>query len=124
MSKTGKPTRTVSVENVTSFVQAQASGYTVYTALLTQSGSLAPVATILQNTTGGTFVWTRSSGANYIVTASTALFTANKTIVFVNYGSAIANSFITWQRTSDTTITLMSGSDDQFTDASFEIRIY
>jgi len=124
MSKTGKPTRTVSVENVTSFVQAQASGYTVYTALLTQSGSLAPVATILQNTTGRTFVWTRSSAANYTVTASTALFTVNKTIVFVNYGSAIANSFIRWQRTSDTTIDLMPSSDNQFTDASFEIRIY
>lgn len=123
MSKTGKPTRTISVEQLTSFVS---KGYTVYTALLTQAGTAVPVATVLQNTTGGTFVWTRQSAGNYTVTASTALFTVNKTIVFGNYGNAgpgLTHDF-DWNRTSDTTITLIVRADDKLVNGSFEIRIY
>lgn len=123
MSKTGKPTRTISVEQLTSFVS---KGYTVYTALLTQAGTAAPVATVLQNTTGGTFTWTRQSTGNYTVTASTALFTVNKTIVFGNYGNAGAGltQDFDWNRTSDTTITLIVRADDKLVNGSFEIRIY
>ena len=99
------------------------AGYKVYTALLTQAGATAPVATILQNTTGGTLTWTRQSAANYTVTASSALFIANKTIVFLNNGS-IEPSNVKWNRTSDTTITLIGIADNQFTNGSFEIRIY
>lgn len=123
MSKTGKPTRTISVEQLTSFVS---KGYTVYTALLTQAGTAAPVATVLQNTTGGTFTWTRQSAGNYTVTASTALFTVNKTIVFGNYGNAGAGltQDFDWNRTSDTTITLIVRADDKLVNGSFEIRIY
>ena len=32
-------------------------GYKVYVASLIQTGASAPVATVLQNTTGGTFTW-------------------------------------------------------------------
>jgi hypothetical protein len=53
-------------------------GYKVYTALLTQSGTSAPVATVLDNTLGGTVVWTRSSTGIYIGTLS-GVFTLNKT---------------------------------------------
>jgi hypothetical protein len=101
------------------------AGYKVYTALLTQAGATAPVATILQNTTGGTFTWSRQSAGNYTITASSALFTANKTIVFINNGSnAASTDVIKWNRTSDTTITLIPVVDGQFTNGSFEIRIY
>ena len=34
-----------------------AASYLVYTALLTQSGTDAPVATVLENTLGGTVTW-------------------------------------------------------------------
>jgi len=98
------------------------AGYKVYTALLTQAGTAAPVATVLQDTTGGTFTWSRQSAGNYTVTASSALFTVNKTIVFANNGST-TTTFLKWNRTSDTTITLIS-ADGQFTNGSFEIRIY
>lgn len=40
----------------------------VYTALLTQSGTDAPVTTVLENTLGGTVVWTRSGVGEYIGT--------------------------------------------------------
>ena len=116
-------TQNFSVSDVASFANSYSLGYTVYTALLTQAGATAPVATILQNTTGGTLTWTRQSAANYTVTASSALFTANKTIVFLNNGS-IEPSNVKWNRTSDTTITLIGIADNQFTNGSFEIRIY
>ena len=100
------------------------AGYKTYTVLLTQAGTAAPVATILQNTTNTTFTWTRQSAGNYTVTASSALFTVNKTMAFVNNGSDSVTSTPTWNRTSDTTLTLSTSGDDKFTNGSFEIRIY
>jgi len=56
--------------------------YKVYRALLTQTTTGAPVATILENTLGGTLVWSRSSAGSYIGTLSGA-FTVNKTFILV-----------------------------------------
>ena len=42
--------------------------YKVYTALLTQTGTDAPVATVLENTLGGTLVWSRRNVGQYAVT--------------------------------------------------------
>ena len=101
------------------------AGYKVYTALLTQAGATAPVATVLQDTTGGTFTWSRQSAGNYTITASSALFTANKTMVFVNAGHGEQNFLpLYWERTSTTTITLNATSDGELEEGSFEIRIY
>ena len=116
-------TNNFTIASVASFANSYNLGYTVYTALLTQTGTAAPVATILQNTTGGTFTWTRQSAGNYTITASTALFTVNKTIVFGNHGSFYDVAF-RWNRASDTTVTLDLGADDRLINASFEIRIY
>ena len=44
--------------------------YKVYTALLSQSGTDAPVATVLENTLGGTVVWTRNDQGIYQATLS------------------------------------------------------
>jgi hypothetical protein len=54
-------------------------GYSVYVALLTQSGTSAPVATVIQNTLGGTVVWTRINTGVYIGTLAGA-FPEDKTI--------------------------------------------
>ena len=56
----------------------QAKLYKIYTALLTQSGTNAPVATVLENTLGGTVVWTRTEVGFYQATLMNA-FTENKT---------------------------------------------
>jgi len=53
-------------------------GIKVYRALLTQSGTDAPVATVLENTLGGTVVWTYSDTGIYTATLVGA-FTASKT---------------------------------------------
>ena len=52
--------------------------YKVYSALLTQAGTDAPVATVLENTLGGNIVWTRDDIGSYIGTLVGA-FTENKT---------------------------------------------
>ena len=51
----------------------------VYIALLTQTGTDAPVATVLKNTLGGVPVWSYSNVGVYTGTLASA-FTANKTI--------------------------------------------
>jgi len=59
------------------------SSYLVYRALLSQAGTDAPVATVLENTLGGTVVWTRDGVGDYSATL-TGAFTANKTFGLVN----------------------------------------
>jgi len=56
-------------------------GYKIYTALLTQVGTSAPTATVLENTIGD-IVWTRSGTGEYIGTLASA-FTIDKTTVSV-----------------------------------------
>ena len=56
------------------------NGVKTYKALLTQTGTDAPVATVLQNTLGGTVVWTRNGVGSYQGTLVGA-FTANKTLI-------------------------------------------
>lgn len=117
------PTKNFTVDSV---VQA-GLGYTVYTALLTQTGSGDPVATILKNNTSYTYTWARTAGGVYTITASGNAFTANKTIVFNNSGVDIAGGYTPpqWTRTSDTVITVTTGGiDNSMQNASFEIRIY
>jgi hypothetical protein len=117
-------TKNYTISALTTHISDGLGGYPVYTALLNQSGTEAPVATILKNTTGKTFTWTRQSAGNYTVTASSALFTVNKTIVFLNNGSTPNITQVPWSRASDTTVTLSLGSDGRLTNGSFEIRIY
>jgi hypothetical protein len=52
--------------------------YKVYKALLTQSGSSAPTATVLKNTLGGTVVWSYLNTGNYLATLSNG-FPVNST---------------------------------------------
>jgi hypothetical protein len=52
--------------------------YKVYTALLTQSGINAPVATVLENTLGATITYSRVSDGIYTITTD-GIFTSDKT---------------------------------------------
>ena len=58
--------------------------YKVYTALLTQSGTIAPTAIVLENTFGETFTWTYNSVGVYDVTVSNGAFIYEKTTVYVS----------------------------------------
>ena len=120
------PTRNFTVASVASLANSINLGYTVYTALLTQAGTAVPVATVLQNTTGGTIAWTRTGAGTYTGTITGSLFTLNKTMVFINSGSN-ANAAIpspSWASAGVSTIAIGTTTDSRLTAASLEIRIY
>jgi hypothetical protein len=112
------------VGQIASFANSYSLGYTVYTALITQAATAAPVATILQNTTGGTITWTRTGPGAYTATIADALFTLNKTMVFINGGSATATANIEWASPTTATVTIDTTADAVLTGASIEIRVY
>lgn len=75
-SQTGKLFVRNTADGVAADWVSQSSGgeasYLVYTALLSQSGTDAPVATELQNTLGGEVVWTRTGVGLYVGTLAGA----------------------------------------------------
>jgi hypothetical protein len=101
--------------------------YKVYTALLTQSGEAAPVATVLENTLGGTVVWARDDTGVYVATLSGA-FTNNKTFIYCYNASA---AFVFAIRLNADTISISTYFPDSDTPADgklsanpIEIRVY
>jgi len=124
-------TRNFTIQSIASLINTGfAGGYTVYTALLTQAGAAVgniPVATVLQNTTGGTITWSRTAGnaaGEYTATITNSLFTLNKTMVFINNGSASSTNNIEWASPTTATVTIDTSADSVLTAASLEIRIY
>lgn len=98
--------------------------YKRYVALLSQSGTDAPVATVLENTLGGTVVWTRNDVGDYTGTLAGA-FTVGKTFVVV----APINGFININKDLDSILiqiieqTLVL-SDEYLNLTAIEIRVY
>jgi len=121
----------------TAFVQAAAAAaakpYKVYTALLTQIGSNAPVATVLENTLGGAVTWTRNSAGIFYGTLSAGVFTGNKTVKFatLGYTGISVNSTIEVENTNTSFISAITRVNGIQTDGvmsnggtSIEIRVY
>ena len=123
--------------NVTMSVDGQPK---VYRALLTQTGTDAPVATVLENTLGGEVVWTRGSPGTYAGTLANA-FTADKTFVNIqgdltvgdwDGGTAIRAFSITRPGSSAVSVQTVLGalggtwaaSDDLLVGQSVEILVY
>ena len=93
------PTATVGTNTTqiatTAFVQANSSArpYKVYTALLTQGGTGAPTATVLENTLGGTVVWSRISEGVYVGTLANGFsLTLSKVRIFISGGEPHLNT--------------------------------
>lgn len=108
------------------------SNIKVYRALLTQSGTSAPVATVLENSLGGTIVWTRNDAGDYFGTLAGA-FTNNKTFPAIlslgdNAASDGAQRADIRRATADiiNLTTAASGAllDDVIVNASVEILVY
>jgi hypothetical protein len=137
-STEGNPTKTASVSSIATIANSLNLGYTVYSALLTQTSTNAPVATVLQQTIPGTLTWSRLGIGNYVLTSNGTPFTANKTQVFINNGSGNTLSSggsgtvypTRWESTTTDTIaiatatTVASPQDGNLTNASIEIRVY
>lgn len=104
--------------------------YKVYTALLTQTGTNAPVATVLENTLGGTVVLSRDSAGDYRATLAGA-FTSGKTFV-IPPESPIFDVviYIRCYRADDNTIYVQTydqngdGEDGRLSNYPIEIRVY
>tara|TARA_R110000868_G_scaffold62827_2_gene189737 strand:+ start:271 stop:1038 length:768 start_codon:yes stop_codon:yes gene_type:complete len=103
--------------------------YNVYSALLTQSGTSAPVATVLENTFANTIIWSYDITGVYNATLNGA-FLPNKTAVFctkqmtgsgglVMSGSRTNNNIVSIRVSNATT-----NVDGELSDASIEIRVY
>jgi hypothetical protein len=132
--KTENLTRNFTVANIAAFANSYSLGYTVYTALITQTGTDAPVATVLQNTTGGTIVWTRNSTGRYLATISGATYTTDKTAILLTSGSASATDgrFLKVEDSGNTTVQAFYNFDTSANTAQdgiiagsmIEIRIY
>lgn len=98
--------------------------YKVYTALLSQSGTSAPTATVLENTLGGTVVWTRSGIGSYQATLTGSVYTSSKTVVFATIGLN-KNLVINGARVSDSVVSIMAGTGElDSTNMSIEIKVY
>jgi hypothetical protein len=112
---------------------ATASTTKVYRALLTQSGTSAPVATVLENTLGGTVVWTRDSTGVYTGTLASA-FTANKTMLFCGSGQTSDGWSVSvlagLLNPTTSTIRVFTNSadqnplDDELANTSIEVLVY
>ena len=100
----GKPsqnlTKNFTVASIATFANSYSLGYTVYSAQLTAGAGAAPTATVLQNTTGLTFVWTRTGTGQFVATVAGTPFIANKFWAMV---SAKGDEFPSVVRTGDNT---------------------
>ena len=101
--------------------------YKVYTALLTQASNFAPFATVLENTLGGTVIWSYDGIGLYSATLNGA-FLLNKTTSTINVTNGNALLYI--GRSSDDQMVLISRNfldvpiDDSINDCTLEIRVY
>jgi len=80
-------------------------GYTEYVALLTQSGTDAPTATVIKNETGATVTFARVNVGLYAATFDSAVLTLNKTACIIIHG---ASEFLTCSRSAATSVAIAS----------------
>jgi hypothetical protein len=69
-------------------LQTVVGTYKEYVATVTQTGTAAPAATVLNNTLGGTLVWTRSATGTYLATLTGAFPTASKVVIIPSFTSS------------------------------------
>jgi hypothetical protein len=115
------------VGQIAQFANSYSLGYTVYTAQLTAGAGAVPTATILQNTTGLTFTWTRIGTGQFVATVAGTPFAANK---FWAMSSAKVPQVTSIVRTSTNTCRLdviesQNGNAlNSLVEGYIEIRIY
>ena len=107
--------------------------YKVYTAVLTQQNTNAPSAVVLENTLGGTVVWTRNSTGNYYGTLNNAFPIQNKIALFQggSMWGTLPLKIIRVQHLNSDTIQIFTQQatdgalvDSSLSGTSIEIRVY
>lgn len=106
------------------------SGKKAYIAKWSQTGSSAPTPTEIFNNTGATFTWTRTGTGIYKITASSAVFTADKTFYNIQGAGTGAASQIVQPTNINTTeatyrqIDVTNGATADGNNGWVELRIY
>jgi len=116
----------------TAFVTTATVGvrpYKVYTALLSQTSTNAPIATVLENSLGGTVIWSRNSTGDYTATLSGA-FQMGKSWGNITLSTNVAgyDAYITnpTANTMNLVITNVAGvlTEMSATSASIKFEVY
>jgi hypothetical protein len=103
-------------------IDFDSGGTLVYVAIISQSSTSAPTATIILNTLGTTITFSRNIAGDYNATAGASVFTSAKTAIFITNGNITQS--IGAIRTSDTVINFVSAGDGNLQNASFKIEVY
>ena len=103
------------------------ASYLVYTALLSQSGTDDPVATVLQNTLGGTVAWTRAAAGQYSGTKTGAFLDGKAWCTVTGRGDSW-RYFSLNRDNDDAVLLLVSDVDTNYADdfivAQVRIEVY
>lgn len=137
---TDKPTQdgawAVFWDNFQNLLDSTVRPYKVYTALLTQSGTSAPTATVLENTLGVTLTWSYSGVGEYLATSTGFFADPNKIAIFIQpafQGGASQTKFLfgsgDWGDTDSIFITTinantLAAANGGLTVTAVEIRYY
>ena len=124
-------TKNFPIANVLDLAPSSVAGKTAYIASWTQSGSTPgnPVPVEIFNNTGATFTWARIGTGQYSITASSAVFTADKTFYNIQGAGNSAQSQFVQPTNISTTVALYrqittAGSYSDGNSGWVEIRIY
>lgn len=104
------------------------AGTKIYRALLTQTGTSAPLAVVLTNTFGGEIIWTRNIASQYRGTLPNA-FKANKVFLYIPPYDAAADDTATGVHikrldVNRVEINIIAGHDDALLNTPVEIIVY
>lgn len=108
------------VINYNQFISAVTPGVKRYKALISQTGTSAPTAIVLENSLG-TVTFGYSSAATYTVNSS-GLFTANKTALYMT--SKSASNGIGLNQLNANTLNLLTQSDGFLSNTTLLIEVY
>lgn len=117
-------TKKATVDQVKDYVRP----YKVYVAVMSQSGTSAPSATVLENTIGS-IAWTRTASGTYQGRLTSA-FTSGKVFLCCQVNAISQTGVVDIIRVDADNINLLStdmsysAKDDIITDTSIEIRVY
>lgn len=125
------PTQSQFVDLIDTLAALPSGGgtYDKYVALLTQAGTDAPVATVLENTLSGSIVWTYDNVGTYFGNL-TEEFTSAKTVCIINALPPGRVGHFTFGRGNVNRVQLESYDDvfnpanDLLFETTIEIRVY
>jgi len=127
-STTPNSTKTFTIDSVNALAPTSVAGATAYIASWTQTSTSDPVPVEIFNNTGAAFTWARTDQGRYSITASSAVFTADKTFYNIQGSGMSALNQIVQPTTISTTVALYRQiAGGVYSDGNrgwVEIRIY